>query len=332
MNMLRWVHPDLLWALLLLLPVIALYIWREPRRHPALAVSSLARFAPRARGWKVKARHLLFVLELLALSLWIVAMARPQSGSTVRNTNINALDIMLVLDISGSMQAIDFQPNNRLYVAKQVLTEFIRGRKEDRIGLVCFAHDAYTECPLTFDYDILIEFLDQVDFGDIPDGTAIGMALAGAANRLRESDAKTKIVILLTDGVNNRGQIDPITAAELCATLGIKVYTIGVGKEGIVQYPVDDPVFGKRLVQRVSEIDVATLQRIASITDGRFYRATDANALKHIYEEISDLEKTPVEVEQTVRYRDLYRWPLAAGLILLLLDFGLGATWLRRLP
>lgn len=332
MNMFRWADPYWLWGLLLLIPAIGIYIWREPKRYPALAVSSLARFAPKAAGWKVRLRHLLFVLELLVLALWIVAAARPQSGSSVRNINVNALDIMLVLDISGSMQAIDFQPNNRLYVAKQVLTEFIKSRKEDRIGLVCFAHDAYTQCPLTFDYNILIEFLDQVDFGDIPDGTAIGMALAGAANRLRESDAKTKLIILLTDGVNNRGEIDPITAAELCSTLGIKAYTVGVGKEGIVQYAVDDPVFGKRLVQRRSEIDIPTLQKIASITGGKFYRAQDADALHKIYEEISDLEKTPVEVEQTVRYHDLYQWPLALGLLLLMLDLGFSATIFRRLP
>jgi Ca-activated chloride channel family protein len=250
----------------------------------------------------------------------------------LRQVNINALDIVLGLDISGSMQAIDFQPNNRLFVAKQVLADFIRGRKEDRIGLVCFARDAYTECPLTFDYDILIEFLDQVDFGDIPDGTAIGMALAGAANRLRESKAKTRLIVLLTDGVNNRGQIDPITAAQLAATLGIRVYTVGVGKEGVVKYPVEDPVFGRRYVSRQSEIDVRTLQQIASITGGRFYRATDADALKSIYREISELETTLVEVQQSMRYLDLYRWPLGLGVLLLLGQLALGATWLRRQP
>jgi Ca-activated chloride channel family protein len=330
--MMRLAEPHWLWALLILIPAVALYIWRERKRQPVFAVSSLARFAPPSTGLRVKARHLLFVLELLTLSLWVVAMARPQAGLHVRRIDINALDIVLCLDISGSMQAVDFQPNNRLFVAKQVLAEFIQGRKEDRIGLVCFARDAYTECPLTFDYDILIEFLDQVDFGDIPDGTAVGMALAGAANRLRESEAKTKLIILLTDGVNNRGQIDPITAAQLCATLGIKVYTVGVGKRGMVKYPVNDPVFGRRFVTRQSEIDEATLQQIASITSGRFYRATDAEALGEIYQEISDLETTPVQVEQSVRYEDLYRWPLLLGMVLLLFDFALGATWLRRSP
>jgi Ca-activated chloride channel family protein len=217
-------------------------------------------------------------------------------------------------------------------VAKEVLNEFVGGRKEDRIGLVCFARDAYTECPLTFDYDILIEFLEQVDFGDIPDGTAIGMAIAGAANRLRDSEAKTKLIILLTDGVNNRGQIDPITAAQLCNTLGIKVYTVGVGKRGMVKYPVDDPVFGRRFVTRQSEIDEVTLTQIANITKGRYYRATDAETLSGIYKEISELETTPIEVEQTIRYEDLYRWPLALGVLLLVVHFGLGATWLRRQP
>jgi Ca-activated chloride channel family protein len=330
--MIRLADPQWLWALVLLPGAIALYLWRERRRQPVLVVSSRSRFVPLRKGLRVRARHLLFALQLAALALWIVAMARPQSGSTLRRVNINALDIMLCLDISGSMQAIDFQPNNRLYVAKEVLTDFIRGRKEDRIGLVCFARDAYTECPLTFDYDILIEFLKQVDFGDIPDGTAIGMAIAGAANRLRESEAKTKLIVLLTDGVNNRGQIDPITAAQLAATLGIRVYTVGVGKEGIVKYPVDDPVFGRRYVSRQSEIDVPTLQQIASITGGRFYRATDAQALKNIYREISDLETTPVEVQQSMRYEDLYRWPLGLGVFLVLGQLALAATWLRRVP
>jgi len=330
--MIRLASPHWLWALALLFPLVALYIWREKKRQPVLVVSSVARFAPLHSSWKVRLRHLLFALQVAALGFWIVAMARPQAGSTLRQVNINALDIMLCLDISGSMQAIDFQPNNRLYVAKEVLADFIRGRKEDRIGLVCFARDAYTECPLTFDYDILIEFLEQVDFGDIPDGTAIGMAIAGAANRLRDSEAKTRLIVLLTDGVNNRGQIDPITAAQLAATLGIRVYTVGVGKEGVVKYPVEDPVFGRRFVSRQSEIDVATLQQIASITGGRFYRATDADALKSIYHEISDLETTPVEVEQSMRYEDLYRWPLGLGLALMLGPLVLAATWLRRLP
>ena len=330
--MIRLANPQWLWALFVLVPAVVIYIWSQRRRQPVLAVSSLSRFAPARTSWRPRLRHVLFVLEMVTLSLWIVAMARPQAGSHVRRIDINALDIMLCLDISGSMQAIDFQPNNRLYVAKEVLQEFIRGRKEDRIGLVCFARDAYTECPLTFDYDILIEFLEQVDFGDIPDGTAIGMAIAGAANRLRESEAETKLIVLLTDGVNNRGQIDPITAAELCATLGIKVYTVGVGKRGMVKYPVDDPVFGRRYVTRESEIDEGTLRQIAGITRGRFYRATDAETLAQIYREISELETTPVEVEQSIRYEDLYRWPILGGLFLLLIDLGLGATWLRRQP
>jgi Ca-activated chloride channel family protein len=330
--MIRLANPQWLWALVLLAPLIALYIWRQKNRQPVLVVSSVRRFRPAGTAWKVRLRHLLFALQMAALAFWVVAMARPQAGSTLRQVNINALDIVLCLDISGSMQAIDFQPNNRLYVAKQVLADFIRGRKEDRIGLVCFARDAYTECPLTFDYDILIEFLEQVDFGDIPDGTAIGMALAGAANRLRESEAKTRLIVLLTDGVNNRGQIDPITAAQLAATLGIRVYTVGVGKEGVVKYPVEDPVFGRRFVSRQSEIDVRTLQQIASITGGRFYRATDADALKNIYREISELETTPVEVQQSMRYEDLYRWPLGLGVLLMVGQLALGATWLRRLP
>jgi Ca-activated chloride channel family protein len=330
--MIRWEHPQWLWALVSLALVLAVYLWRERSRQPVLVISSLSRFAPPSGSLRSRLRHLLLVLELAVLALWIVAMARPQAGSQVRKIDVNALDIMLALDISGSMQAIDLQPNNRLYVAKQVLREFILGRKEDRLGLVAFARDAYTECPLTFDYDILIEFLEQIDFGDIPDGTAIGMALAGSANRLRESQAKSKVVVLLTDGVNNRGEIDPITAAQLCHTLGIKVYAVGVGQRGMVKYPVDDPVFGRRYVTRESEIDEVTLAQIAKITGGRYFRATDAKTLSDIYKEISSLETTPVEVEQSIRYEDLYHWPLGLGLVLLLVDFGLAATWLRTQP
>ena len=330
--MIRLEHPQWLWGLLLLAVALLLYVWRERTRQPVLVISSLSRFAPAAIGLRPRLRHLLFALELAVLALWILAMARPQAGSQVRKIDVNALDIVLTLDISGSMQAIDFQPNNRLYVAKQVLREFIESRKEDRLGLVCFARDAYTECPLTFDYDILIEFLEQVDFGDIPDGTAIGMAIAGAANRLRESEAKSKVIVLLTDGVNNRGEIDPLTAAQLCHTLGIKVYAVGVGQRGLVKYPVDDPVFGRRYVTRESEIDEVSLTQIAKITGGRYYRATDAQTLSNIYKEISELETTPVQVEQTIRYEDLYHWPLGLGLLLLLADFGLAATWLRTQP
>lgn len=330
--MIRWEQPEWFWALLALAAAAVAYVWREKGHRPVLVISSLSRFAPPEHGLRVRMRHLLFVLELCVLSLWIVALARPQAGSQVRKIDVNALDIMLALDISGSMQALDFQPNNRLFVAKQVLREFIEGRKEDRLGLVCFARDAYTECPLTFDYDILIQFLEQIDFGDIPDGTAIGMGLAGSAHRLRDSQAKSKVVVLLTDGVNNRGEIDPLTAAQLCQTLGIKVYTVGVGKRGMVKFPVDDPVFGRRFVTRESEIDEATLAQIARLTGGRYYRATDAEMLAGIYREISQLETTPVEVEQSIRYEDLYYWPLGLGIMLLLVDFGLAATWLRTQP
>jgi Ca-activated chloride channel family protein len=330
--MIRWEHPQWLWGLLLLIPTVIFFVYRERRKSPVLVVSSLSRFAPAGGGLRARLRYLLLVIELCVFALWIVAMARPQAGSQVRRVDVNALDIMLALDISGSMQAIDLVPNNRLYVAKQVLREFIESRKEDRLGLVAFARDAYTECPLTFDYDILIEFLEQIDFGDIPDGTAIGMAIAGSANRLRESQSKSKILVLLTDGVNNRGEIDPITAAQLCHTLGNKVYTVGVGKRGMVKYPVDDPVFGRRYVTREAEIDEATLTQIATITGGKYYRATDAETLSRIYKEISELETTPVQVDQTIRYEDLYTWPLSLGLLLLVADFALGATWLRTQP
>ena len=210
--------------------------------------------------------------------------------------------------------------------------EFIDERENDRMGLVVFSGESFTQCPLTTDHAVLKNLLKDIKSGMIEDGTAIGMGLATSVSRLKDSKAKSKIIILLTDGVNNRGEIDPITAAQLCHTLGIKVYTVGVGKRGMVKYPVDDPVFGRRFVTRESEIDEATLTQIATITGGKYYRATDAEALSRIYKEISELETTPVQVDQTIRYEDLYTWPLCLGLLLLVADFALGATWLRTQP
>jgi Ca-activated chloride channel family protein len=226
----------------------------------------------------------------------------------------------------------NFKPNNRLYVAKEVIRDFVEGRTNDRIGLVVFAGQSFTQCPLTLDYGVLTGFLDKIDFGMIEDGTAIGMALANAINRLRESTANSKIVILLTDGVNNRGQIEPSTAAEIAKTLAIKVYTIGAGKPGNALYPVEDPVFGKRYVYIPNEIDEESLQQIAQLTGGRYYRAQSEKMLERVYEEISLLEKSEVKIKEYVQYQELFSYFAIAALASVVIGGILGASWLRTLP
>jgi Ca-activated chloride channel family protein len=239
---------------------------------------------------------------------------------------------MLVLDASGSMQAQDFKPRNRLNVAKEVIKEFIAGRDNDRIGLVAFAAQAVTQCPLTLDYPVLTRLVDEVDIGMLEDGTAIGVALATAVNRLKNSEAKSRVAILLTDGQNNAGTIDPTTAAKVAAALGIKVYTIGVGTRGRAPMPVNDPVFGRRMVSVQVDLDEGTLARIAELTDGRYFRATNREELVEIYDEIDELEKTRIESDTWVSYTDRFHWFVIPALGIFLVELALGQTALRELP
>jgi Ca-activated chloride channel family protein len=264
--------------------------------------------------------------------LLIAALARPSSISSDKEYQTHGVDIMIALDISGSMLAEDFQPENRVYVAKQEATKFIKGRENDRIGLVVFSKQAFTQCPLTLDYRILIELLSEIRVGMIADGTAIGMGIATAVNRLRDSNAKSKVIILITDGENNAGNIDPITAAELAKSFGIKIYTIGVGKGGLVPFPVDDPLFGKRYVQANVDIDETTLKRIADITGGLFFRARDTAGLSEIYERINKLEKSDVKVKEYRSYNEMFPLFLIPALLLLLLDIFLRRTFLLKVP
>ncbi len=328
--MFRFAYPQLL-ALLVLLPLAAWYILRR-RRERSVAYSSLDLLLGaglEASAWK---RHGKLALRLLVLALVIVALARPQTGRSRHTEYAEGIDIMLVLDTSGSMQAQDFEPKNRLHVAKEVVKEFIGKRKQDRIGLVVFAADAITQCPLTLDYGLLDKLVDSVDFGMLDDGTAIGVALATACNRLRTSEAKSRIVILLTDGQNNAGMVDPTTAARVAAALGIKVYTVGVGTRGRAPIPIDDPVFGRRLVSVDVDIDETTLRKIAELTDGKYFRATDREELYEIYDRIDKLEKTKVESETYVEYTDRFPWFVIPALGLFLLEFGLEQTVLRETP
>ena len=269
---------------------------------------------------------------MLALLLLIVAFARPRSGTQYVDVKSEGIDIMLVADVSSSMQAEDFKPYNRLYVAKEEMKKFVGRRLNDRIGLVIFARYSFTQCPLTTDYSVLLNFIDMADFGMVEDGTAIGMALANSINRLRDSDAKSKVIILLTDGENNAGEIDPITAANLAATFGVKVYTIGAGKPGNAMYPYQDPIFGKRYVYQPTKIDEKSLREIADRTGGKYFRARSEKELDDIYTAIDQMEKTEVKSSSHVQYRELFQYFTYGGLLLLVLEAVLAGTVFRKLP
>jgi len=261
-----------------------------------------------------------------------VSAARPQQGLRQSEIEARGIDIVLAIDISPSMRAEDFRPRNRLFVAKETAREFVRQRTHDRIGLVAFGGTSFTQSPLTLDHEVLAELLDGLDFGMVEDGTAIGMGLASACNRMRASEAKSKVIILLTDGQNNAGMVDPATAARVAESLGIKVYTIGVGTRGRAPIPIDDPVFGRRLISVEVDIDEATLRKIAELTDGQYFRATDRQELEGIYARIDELERTKVASETFVEYTERFKWLLLPVLGLLILELGLEQTVLRETP
>lgn len=326
-------NPEFL-ILLLLAPILVVwYVKRNRKRTATIRYSNVSLVKAVERiSKKRKFRHISFALRMLALTLLIVAFARPQSSHTEEEIITEGIDIVLALDISSSMLAEDFKPNNRLEAAKLVAADFIRGRQHDRIGMVVFAAKSFTQCPLTLDYGILLKFLEEIESGMIEDGTAIGMAIANAANRLRDSKAKSKIVILLTDGENNRGELDPLTAAKVANAFGIRIYTIGVGKRGSALYPVDDPIFGKRYVKIPVKIDEATLKEIAKFTGGSYYRATDKESLGQILKEIDQLEKTKIEVKQFTRYKELFASFLFVALGAIVLETTLANTKFRKIP
>jgi Ca-activated chloride channel family protein len=328
--MFRFAYPYALFSLLVLVPVV--YLAFRKRRGRSVAYSSLNLVSDaglEAGLWKQYGKT---ALRVLVLALVITAVARPQTGQSEYTTHSEGVDILLVLDTSGSMQAQDFKPKNRLHVAKEVVKEFVGKRKHDRIGLVVFAAQAVTQCPLTLDYPVLTRLIDEVDIGMLEDGTAIGVALATAVNRLKNSQSESRIVVLLTDGQNNTGMVDPTTAANVAAAMGIKVYTIGVGTKGRAPMPVNDPIFGKRLVSVEVNLDEDTLTKIAELANGQYFRATDREELFEIYDRIDDLEKTRIESETYVEYTDRFPWFLLPALGLLTLELALGQTILRELP
>ena len=324
-------NPHILWLLLLLLPMIGYYVWRTLQGGAAIRISTVEGAEQAPKTVRYYLRHLPFALRAAAVGLIIVALARPQDAEQYSNTSTEGIDILLALDVSGSMLARDFKPD-RITAAKEVAGSFIADRYGDRIGLVAFAGEAFTQSPLTTDQSTLQTLLARIRSGLIEDGTAIGNGLATAINRLRESDAKSKVVILLTDGVNNRGEIAPVMAAEIAKAQGIRVYTIGVGTEGMAPYPAVDMFGNMTFVQQKVEIDEKNLRQIAESTGGRYFRATDKAKLKAIYDEINQLEKSKVEVFEHITYHELYLGWLLAALALLAAEFLLAQLVLKRIP
>ncbi len=329
----RFADPEALWLLLLVPVYLVVALRHREKLEPAVSFP-LARLARSVSGrsWMWK-RAAALTLRSALLALVVLGLARPQAGRGTETVLSEGIDILLVLDVSGSMRAEDFKPDNRLTVAKSVVADFIEGRVSDRIGMVVFASEAYTQCPLTLDYDVLLELLDSVELGMIDEqSTAIGLALATAANRLRESDAESKVVVLLTDGRNNAGQIDPVTAAQAAAALNIKVYTVAAGTPEGGPIPVDDPVWGRRYVTVPTDIDEDVLREIAAITGGRYFRAKTEGMLAEVYETIDQLEKTKVEVKHFTSYTELGPGLALAAILVVLLELLLNATVLRRMP
>ena len=320
--------------LLLILPVlIGLYAWLQRRGRSSLRYSDLALFANLRPAWSVRWRHLPFTLRVTCLALLVLAMARPQAGQTEEEVLTEGIDIMIALDNSGSMAAEDFKPKNRLHVAKETVAKFVAGRQNDRIGLVSFAEKSYTRCPLTLDYGVLQGLLAEVALAPrTEDGTAIGMGLATAVNRLKDSRAKSRVIVLLTDGRNNRGSIDPATGAALAQALNVKIYTIGVGTKGQAPYPVDDTLFGKRYVYLPADIDEDSLKSIAAGTGGLYFRATDASSLESIFKRIDRMEKTQMKVKKYTRFQEMFPFFLIPGALLFLTEVALSQSRLRTLP
>ena len=324
-------HPHILWLFLLYIPLILWYILRRRDAQPSIAVSSTMAFASLPVSWKVYLRHFLFVLRLLAIGCLIIVLARPQMKDKWSSSSTEGTDIVLSLDISSSMYARDFKPD-RFEAAKEVAARFIQGRENDNLGLVLFAGESLTGMPMTVDRARLLNYLDGVQIGMLEDGTAIGDGIATSLNRLKEGKAKSKSIILLTDGSNNTGVVAPISAAEVAKEMGVKIYTIGVGTNGMAPYPVRN-VFGQIEFQNQKvEIDEATLRTIADLTGGKYFRATDNNTLEDVFSEIDALEKTRMDVKVFSHTEDNYMLWAWLAFALFALEMILRFTFLRRIP
>jgi Ca-activated chloride channel homolog len=323
------------WFFVLLL-LVPLLVWRYHRRtrlgEGSLRFPSTIALEGARAPWTVRMRHVIFALQMIALALAVAAFARPQQGIEEEEILTEGVDIMIALDASGSMAAEDFEPKNRLFVAKLVASQFVQGLKTDRVGLVVFAGKAFTKCPLTLDYGALLNVIDGVQLGTIEDGTAIGSALAASLNRLRESKAQSRVIILVTDGVNNRGEIQPLDAAGIAHALGVKIYAVGVGNYGTARFPTQDPIYGKVYVNLPVEIDENSLKKIAETTGGLYYRSTDRPSLEKIFQEIGRLEKTKIQVKTYTRYREQFPELLLAAFVIVLVTAAAGFTRFSKIP
>jgi Ca-activated chloride channel family protein len=335
----RFASPLYIFIFFIFLILVFLYInfWKKKFFNPFIlfSLTTLARLLKlNASSLKEKAFKLLNILKYVAVLLVIIALARPQEGNVYEQSNDQGIDIIMALDTSTSMQSLDFRPLNRMEAAKKVTQDFIKERKYDRVGLVVFAGLAFTQCPLTTDKDSLVDFVNNVQIGDTGmDGTAIGSAIMTSVSRIKDSEAKSKIIILVTDGNNNTGEIDPVTASQIAKEYNIKIYTIGVGSTEGAIYEVEDPFFGKREVRvREEAINENVLKEIAKNTSGLYFRAQDTKSFENIMRQIDNLEKYEIEVTQITDYNELYKYFLIPAFILLLLIIILEKTWLRKLP
>ncbi len=327
LNEIVFANPELLYLLILIPVLVIWYVWRGTKQYATLQVSDGTMLVDTPKSLRLHFRHLPFVLRLAALSALIVAVARPQSSSSGTNMTIEGIDIVLALDVSGSMLARDLKPD-RLEASKNVAMDFIKGRPGDRIGLVIFSGETFTQVPLTTDHSIILNMFKGIKSGMIKDGTAIGDGLATSVNRLRDSKAISKVIILLTDGVNNAGSVDPLTAAEIAKVFGVRVYTIGAGSYGTAPYPVQTP-FGVQLRDVEVEIDEALLKQIADQTGGNYYRATSNQRLEEIYKEIDALEKSKIDVTEFSRKHEEFLPILLLALLFIIAEFLLKQTILR---
>lgn len=319
----EFANPGFFWLLLIIPVVIAWYVWKNQQMQGNLRMSAIKGFLPKKSRYN-QLRHYHVVLTVLALIFLIIALARPQTAFSWQNSTTEGIDIVIATDISGSMLSEDLKPN-RLEAGKNIAIDFIKDRPDDRIGLVVFSGESFTQCPLTIDHDVLINLFKGISNGMIEDGTAIGMGLATAVNRLKDSEAKSKVVILLTDGSNTTGSIPPATAAEIAKKMNVRVYTVGVGTKGFAPYPVQTP-FGIQYQQVPVTIDEATLSNIANITGGKYFRATNNEKLKQIYQQIDKLEKAKIAVTQYHKKTEAFLPFAVVALVLIVLQFLLKNT------
>jgi Ca-activated chloride channel homolog len=328
MNRITFANPDFLYLLLIIPALVAFYILKQHKASASLHVPDLQSFENSGTTFRNYLRHILYAIRMIAVLLLIIVLARPQSTDRFQDVSTEGIDIVMAMDISGSMLARDFKPD-RLEASKDVATEFISGRPYDRIGLVVFSGESFTQCPLTTDHAVLINLMHEIQSGMIDDGTAIGMGLANAVNRIKDSESKSKVIILLTDGVNNMGAIAPATAAGIAKTFGIRVYTIGVGTQGMAPYPVQTP-FGTQYQNMPVEIDEGILKEIAQTTGGRYFRATDNDKLVQVYQEIDKLEKSKIDVKQFIKKDEKYLIPAIIAFCLFVIEMLVRNTVLRK--